>query len=144
MALPKEIAPGGLTPLSTLENERARLLAAGTNLRLLLTVSLVQDALGLGARKAVVIANHPSWGVVAADRDWISSDEVSMHKAFSELLLWPRTSKYWRRESLVLAVSSSVFVWRGGSIEVLRGEAPSQDVVDLLTRHNFAVGFRCG
>ena len=132
-----------LTPLSSLESERARLLAAGVNLRLLLTVALAQDALGLGARKVVVIAKHPSWSVVAADRDWITSDEVSMQRAFEELLLWPRTSKYWRRESQVLAVSSSVFVWRRGNAEVLRGEAPPPDVIDMLTRHNFAVGFRC-
>jgi hypothetical protein len=132
-----------IEPLPELIDERARLLAEGEDLPRSLCSVLARDALALGARRVRVIADHKPWAAVAADRDWITSDDLTLEQAFGDMLLWPGTSKYFRAESRVLAIASSVFVWRSGGVRVLSGQAPPDAVRDALGGYAFAVGFNC-
>lgn len=104
---------------------------------------LARDALALGARHAEVFAGRRPWAAVAADRDWITSQDLTLEQAFGDMRLWPGTSKYFGAESRVLAIATSVFVWRDATVQVLSGVAPPDAVRDALSRHAFAVGFNC-
>lgn len=132
-----------IDPLPELQNERARMIAEGVDPLTSLSTVLAMDAMALGAHQVTVIAKLRPWALVAADRDWITSDDITLEQAFSDMLLWPGTSKYFRTESRVLAIASNVFVWRETILQVLSGHAPPTTVREALSGHAFAVGFNC-
>lgn len=132
-----------IAPLPEFKDERARMLAEGADLLTSLGGVLAMDAIALGARHVSVIAKLRPWALIAADRDWITSDDTSLEEAFSDMFLWPGTSKYFRRESLILAITTSVFVWREATVQVLSGQPPPNTVLEALSGHPFAVGFNC-
>ena len=132
-----------IEPLPELKNERARMLEEGVDLPTSLGAVLAMDAMALGVRQVTVIAKLRPWMLVVADRDWITSDDIALEQAFSEMFLWPGTSRYFRTESRILAVAASVFVWREAALQVLSGQAPPAPVREVLGGHVFAVGFNC-